>query len=458
MHIITMLFLLSILILVHELGHFSVARMLGIKVERFGFGLPFGPILYETKWKDVTVCIHAFLLGGYVSFPDDDPDSPLPKDDYGRISNRPVWQRFCVVSAGVVANAITAFLIVLMVATFSGGIPAGKYNIFSAGLQPDKSLPAHKIGIKAGDKILTTNDVVIDSPVKFITLAKRSKFYDNYVDENKINAQMEAIKKANPELANISASSAIPASSKVVLPAMTYEAPLSLTKDFFINANKYKPSGIELTAEQQKLRNSLENAKTFTADGKTTFSDLAIATSDSAHPLNITVERDGRKVVLPPVAPNKDGMIGIKLQIQELTVPTTGVRSIIKGSWAYLSENTAYMVDGLVQLVTGKVDIRDMHGIVAITKIGGDIIQHRGLWDGLLLTALISMDLAIINLLPIPALDGGHLMFLLIEKIIGKPVDQEAQETCAKFGFIFLIGLMIFIIFNDIFALVTDKL
>ncbi|MCK7502908.1 MAG: site-2 protease family protein [Desulfobacterales bacterium] len=101
MHIFTMLFLLSILVLVHELGHFGAARALGIRVEKFGFGLPFGPTLYETIWGKTKIIVHAFLLGGYVSFPDDDPDSEIPKDDPGRILNRKPWERFVVISAGL---------------------------------------------------------------------------------------------------------------------------------------------------------------------------------------------------------------------------------------------------------------------------------------------------------------------------------------------------------------------
>ena len=116
------------------------------------------------------------------------------------------------------------------------------------------------------------------------------------------------------------------------------------------------------------------------------------------------------------------------------------------------------MVKGLGLIITGQIPLSQIHGIVAITKVGSDIIEKRGIWDGLLLTALISIDLAIVNLLPIPALDGGHLLFLLIEKLRGKPVEEKTQETFAKYGFVFLIGLMVIIIFNDIFALVTDKL
>ena len=130
----------------------------------------------------------------------------------------------------------------------------------------------------------------------------------------------------------------------------------------------------------------------------------------------------------------------------------------VSASWNYLQKNVYFMVAGLGMIVTGQIPLDSLHGIVAITKVGGDIIQKKGMWDGLLLMALISVDLAIVNLLPIPALDGGHLFFLLIEALKGKPIEEKVQETFAKFGFIFLLGVMIIIIFNDIFALVTDKL
>ena len=95
-----------------------------------------------------------------------------------------------------------------------------------------------------------------------------------------------------------------------------------------------------------------------------------------------------------------------------------------------------------------------MHGVVAITKIGGDMIDKAGKSSGILLAALISMNLAILNILPIPALDGGHLMFLVIEKIIGKPLDEKVIERISSIFFSLLIILMIFVVFNDITLLI----
>ena len=127
---------------------------------------------------------------------------------------------------------------------------------------------------------------------------------------------------------------------------------------------------------------------------------------------------------------------------------------MIKGSSKYLWDNTYMMVYSLGQLFTGNIPMKDMHGVVAITKIGGDMIEKTGKSAGILLAALISMNLAILNFLPIPALDGGHLMFLTIEKIMGRPLEEKVIEKISSVFFSLLIVLMIFIVFNDITLLV----
>lgn len=458
MHILTMLLLLSVLVLVHELGHFGVARILGITVDRFGFGLPFGPVLYEKKWGNTIVCVHAFLLGGYVSFPDDDPDSEIPKDDPNRISNRPVWQRALVISAGVAANALIAYFIVLFVAAFSNGMPSGNYNVYVDGLQSDKTLSAHNIGITKKDKIVSINNITVDSPIKFIQMVQLSKKFDGYVAEDKIIDQQNLLIEKNTSLKALKVDQPLPKGTKILLPTPTDENEITLPDSAMSGFKKIENEGNKLTQNQQKMRDNLEDKDFYIADGQVTLNDIASATADTVHPLNITVSRNGKNVKLLKAYPNAKGIIGVKLKSEEVIVPVTSPVSAIKESWTYLSRNVYYMIGGLGMIVTNQIPLTDLHGIVAITKIGGDIIQKNGIWDGLLLTALISIDLAIVNLLPIPALDGGHLMFLLIEKLRGRPVNEQIQEAFAKYGFAFLIGLMILIIFNDIVALVTDKL
>ena len=145
------------------------------------------------------------------------------------------------------------------------------------------------------------------------------------------------------------------------------------------------------------------------------------------------------------------------LETKENLASTKSFPTAVVQSYKYLYDNTYMMCYGLYQLFTGKVPMKDLHGIVAITKVGGDIIENNGIFQGLLLIAIISMDLALVNFLPIPALDGGHLLFLFIEKIHGKRLDDKIVEKIGTIGFMFLVTLMVYVIFNDVFALLTNK-
>jgi regulator of sigma E protease len=227
---------------------------------------------------------------------------------------------------------------------------------------------------------------------------------------------------------------------------------------------KIKPDGdyqnkkiYELNDLQKSLRDKIQNKRVFITDSEVTLDDLASALSDSDHPLKITVKRGEKTIEFANISPNKDGIIGIKLSIEEISEKTTGFLSAVKNSWNYLWINTKMMISGLVKVFTGKIPMGELHGIIAIAKVGGDVIQYQGIWKGFLLTAVISLNLAVLNLLPIPALDGGHILFLFIEKILGKRFSQNVQETFVRYGFTFLIFLMVFVIFNDIFALITKK-
>ena len=195
----------------------------------------------------------------------------------------------------------------------------------------------------------------------------------------------------------------------------------------------------------------------YKSDGTYSLKDVAIATSDSRVPMIIEVERSGQKVVLNKLYPNTQGIIGIEREYKEIFKETKSVKAGVVNSFDYLYRNTEMMIWSLGQLFTGNIPLKEMHGIVAITKVGGDVIQNQGIFKGFLLTAIISLNLAIVNLLPIPALDGGHLLFLFIEKIRGKALNEKTLEKIASICFYFLIILMVVIVFNDIVGIVTKK-
>jgi len=455
MNIILMILLISLLILVHELGHFAAARMCGIKVTKFGFGLPFGPTLFEKKIGDTTYYIHAFLLGGYVSFPDDDEDSDLPADSPELFKNKTVGQRAFVAVAGVSANVLCAIALVLFTAFVWGKLPSSQYDVYVTKIVAEKGASVYNSGLQIGDKIITINGQKITNPMHINFFAQASKEKDGKITQELFEENYKKLQKLNP---NIKPETVIPENTIIKLLQNTEEKAINLSKhEMYGITIKPDKTIIALNEQQKILRDSLLNKKTYKADGKTTLKDITIATSDSKIPLIIKVERDGKIITLNKLYPNTKGLIGIERQYKEIYKKTEGIKSGFANSFDYLYSNTKTMLWSLGELFTGKIPLKDLHGIVAITKVGGDVIQEQGIFKGFLLTAMISLNLAIVNLLPIPALDGGHLLFLLIEKIRGRSINEKTLEKVANIGFYLLIALMIVIVFNDIVGLITNK-
>ena len=200
MSIVIMILLLSLLILVHEAGHFLAARAFGIKVDKFGFGLPIGPTLFSKKCGDVEILVHAFLLGGYVSFPDDDKDCGLPEDSPERFMNKPAWQKAIVVSAGVISNVICALALVFMVAIVSKQLPSGNYDVYTASIMAPKEASIWKSGLEIGDKIIDANGCKINNAYSFVTIVKNSAKGNGTISQATVDKNYNEIKALNPGL------------------------------------------------------------------------------------------------------------------------------------------------------------------------------------------------------------------------------------------------------------------
>lgn len=345
--VFTFLILLSILIIAHEYGHFWVARKCGIKVERFGFGLPFGPTLWSKKIGDVEYCIHALLLGGYVSFPDDNPDSNVPQDSPGRFENQPLWNRFAVAIAGVTVNAILGWAIMVFVFMYWGE-PVPNRNI-TIGDNFVKNGPAQLAGLKTGDIIQKINGEPLPNTS---VIEERSQF--------------------------------VPTTMK-----------------------KYA--------------------------GKT---------------IPLEILRDKKTMTLP-VSVNKEGRIGIEIGPGASYQPVTNPLRAGQLSATFLSTFIVKNFEAIGQMFTGQISTKQLSGPIEIITVGSQTIAKHGMQQGLMLTAVISTILAVMNILPIPALDGGHILFILIEALKGSPVKREIQEQFTQLGFVGLMLLMCFVLWND---------
>lgn len=451
MSIIIMILLLSLLILVHEAGHFCAARAFGIRVEKFGFGLPVGPTLYRKKCGDVEILVHSFLLGGYVSFPDDEKDCELAEDSPERFINKPAWQRAIVVSAGVIANVVCALALVMFVAIWTKQLPSGNYEIYTGSISAPQSANIWKSGLQVGDRIVSANGCEINNVYSFVTIVKNSAKGNGIISKEAVEKNYALLKGLNPGLER---DELIPEGVSIRLPERAETDVITMDKYMAKGAKYFKKEGFVLDENLKSLRKQLEGANVYNSDGKYTLVQVATAISDGEHPINMVIERNGQRINLEPIYPDEKGIIGIGLASKQTMIETKTPLAIIKGSNKYLWDNTYMMTYSLGQLFTGNIPLKDMHGVIAITKIGGDMIDKAGKSSGILLAALISMNLALLNILPIPALDGGHLMFLIIEKIIGKPLDDKVVEKISSVFFSLLIILMIFVIFNDITLLI----
>ena len=452
---VTMLFLISLLILIHEAGHFVAARMVGIRVDKFGFGLPFGPTLFSKKVGNVEILVHAFLLGGYVSFPDDEENCDLPPDSPERYCNKALWQRAIVISAGVICNVLLAYVLIFFTGAIWKHLPDNKFTISFEQFAVQATENTKQSGFQKGDVIYKINGTEIYYPIAINKFFVYSKEFDGYVNQGIINKKLEKIKELNPKL---SAEEPVKAGTVIVLPEFEDEMPVQLSQDNIIGLEKYKSSENELTENQKELRNKINYQTKYKLENDASLIDIATAISDTKKPISITVLRNNEEVSLKTVYSNKDGMLGIEQIYSEKYTETKTLKELIKGTFHYVNYNVGFMVYTLGKLFTGKIPMSEMNGIIAIAKVGTEIIAYKGIFQGLLLTAMISLNLAIINILPIPALDGGHLLFIIIEKITGKPVSKKFVEYVSNFFFYLLVLLMVVIIYNDIHAWIIGKI
>ena len=498
MNQIIMILLISALILVHEIGHFIAARMCGVRVTRFGFGMPMGPTWRLFKWKDTTFYIHAFLFGGYVSFPDDSmndtevneekievpqrnenetlikklkrkylefkkkeqddmlkqlEDENLPSDSPELYENKTIGQKLFIVSAGVIMNIIFAIILVIACATYYHKLPSSSQDIFIGSISDKATSNINKYDVRKNDKIVEINNIKIDSMYQIRFLLKSSKLFDDYAQENLIEYNLSELKKLNPDIQNT-----IKKDVLILLPETKNEDTLSVNKNITIGLEKYRPQGKKLSQEQINLRDEVYGKRVYKPESDISIDDLAMALSDTYKPMNIKLLRNDKEIILDDVVIDKDGHLGFVPVIVNKYIETKTFKDIILKSCNYIYTTTVMMLFSLWQLFTGKISAADMHGVIAIVKVGGDIIASYGMLNGILLTAMISINLAIMNFLPIPALDGGHVMFLVIEKLTGKKPGRELAEKINNIFFVLLIILMIAICYNDIVALITKKL
>lgn len=429
MSVLAAIAVLALLIVVHELGHFMAARLQGIHVNRFSLG--FGPILWKYQGAETEYAVRAFPLGGFVGFPDDDPDSDIPPEDPDLLRNRPVLDRAIVISAGVIANLIFAYL-VLVVQFGIVGIPQpSQPGIVVNQLISEVSQvsgAAAGAGVKPGDIIIGVDGKKFDRSVK------NTDSLGELIDASSGKPIQLTIGRNN-EKVDVSVT---PEPGVVGKGLGIQLAPTVATKVGI------KQGDVILAANGKEFGRSLSELESF----------RQIIKTNAGKSIPLLIQRGNQKLslsVTPEAGSDGQGRIGVGLASNGKLVRTR-VNSVVEALAAAANEFERIVtltVQGFVQLITNFGQVADqVSGPVRIVDEGARLarIDANNLYP---FAALISINLAIINILPLPALDGGQLAFLLIEGLRGKPLPTKIQDGVMQTGLMLLLGLGIFLIFRD---------
>jgi len=439
--VIAFVVVIGILILIHEWGHFVVARLSGVGVERFSIG--FGPVLWRIKGKETEYCLSAIPMGGYVKMMGDD-ENPLeggktdavdPKKSFNL---KPVWVRFLIVFAGPGMNFVLAVLLTALAFMVWGRpvVPA------VVGRVADGSVAA-QAGIKPGDRI-----VAVDGrPVQ-------------YWDE--VLTQVQASKGRSLRLTVTDGG----ATREIAVTPQRIAG-----RDIFGDEQDYWELGARQSVSDQATigdvvpggaaaKGGLKPADIIVSmEGQpiTSWDELADGISKRAGQATVLGVKRGDQVltltVTPaPTGPDGKGRIGISHSMAPAvgavfvrSDPLTAIREGVLKTWEW----TQLTIKGMYKLITVQLAPSNIGGPIQIAAAAGEQAR-QGLPYLTLFTALISVNLAVLNLLPVPMLDGGHLLFFVCEAVLGRPISVRKREIAQQVGFVLLMMLMVYAVYNDL--------
>lgn len=428
MNIVLAAIALSFLILIHELGHFIAARKADVKVHEFSIFM--GPKLYSWQRGETTYSIRAIPIGGFVRMEGEEEAS----SDERAFNNKPIWKRVIIVAAGAVTNILIAIIILTFI-SFSMG-----YNTRVIAKLQDGS-PLADAGLKEGDEIISFDGKHIfypdDIPVLlYVSEGKPTKIEYRREGEKEIKRTLVTPEKTTPlYLIGVVIEKAEGEGSNVIRKVE--------------KGSPAKKAGL-LPGDILKKVDDVEIVER---------SDLSMylqKTKDK--PVDITIERDGEIIQIHDVIPYATETyydLGVWFEYKKGDF----FGSISSGLGRSVSTiRSVYYTIGW--LITGKATFRDISGPVGIVVFIGDVVEMgRGFTEKLLYllqtTAFLSLNLGVMNLLPFPALDGGKLVLIMIEKIRRKPLDPEKEAWIIMAGFFLLILLLVVTLINDIPKLIT---
>ncbi len=435
---------IGLLVSFHEFGHFWVARKVGVKVLRFSIG--FGKVLWSwQKSPDSTeYVLSAIPLGGYVKMVDEREGAVKPEDLPYAFNRQPLWARFLIVLAGPVFNLVLAVFLFWCVFII------GETGIRPITAAPEATTIAAGAGIEEGDEILAVNGE--ETPTWTLAISQifeqamtgtqdielKVKTSDGF-ETTKILQLPEKVDEPEQLYKQLGLkpwSPVIPPVIGKVLPDDAAAAAGLQTGDVLIKADGEKIKDWMQWVNYVQLR--------------------------PGQPINLEIERDGVRMqltVTPKTVTTEDGReigrIGAGVKIPEQLLeslkvtytldPVKAIPKAFKRTWFFATSTLEMMGKMLV----GKASVKNLSGPISIAQYAGQSAE-MGLVPFLKYLALISVSLGVLNLLPIPMLDGGHLLFFLIEGIKGTPVPEKIQLFFQQVGLLMLLSLMMLAMFLDV--------
>lgn len=426
--------ILAILILVHELGHFLAARLFGIRVLEFGIGLP--PRLFGIRRGGVLYSFNAIPLGGFVRVVGEDSRSDEPDS----LQSRPRWQRALFFGAGALMNLFLAFVLMMGLVGLRG---EPKFHVYVADVVPNS--PAALASWQPGDRIVALDGRPLSDAGQ---LVKRT--------EEAVGRELRVTLQRGSELIDTSVvprQNPPPGEGRIGIRVLMEPAA--------------KLQVIDVQPDSPAAAAGLQPGDRLIALGPYQLQDAAVyflmLERFAGQTVDLVVERGGQLITVslsvPTVLAGETPNIGVTLRPTLTTAAVPLWRVPIEAASQTVGL-LVQMIQGLAMLLRGEASLSDIAGPIGMGQLTSEILElsPEPVWVTLShLTALLSINLAILNLIPFPALDGGRLFFVLIEAIRGRRIPPEKEGLIHLIGFAILLTLMFIIAFVDIGRLLSGE-